>query len=1136
MFYKFIKRNLRHIFLFYLRSCFRKVCILQVSRVWTIFSFNLTNRHYMRYFCFKSCLLVCLTGLFFACSQQTVAAQDTCKAITNKFLSSGYFIENTTCGVVNGRINLFMPIDPSLYTFEWSPNVSDNNLAENLSAGFYHIKISLDSIPACVLDTFFFVNNSDGPNFNVNLDTANCKAKDGAIVLVPADPNAQLVYQWQDGPTGSTLNQIAAGAYIVQVTDTVSGCFSIKRILLPSKNPLLSNTYVVSFPKCGKPIGKVGVNVTGGSGDYLYNGSTSPVYEDLNAGSYKFIITDQLTQCKDTVSVSLIDQPVSGDLTLTPHSVTCPANASNVVNNVGYVEIQVQPNANFRMPFTYNILNGNGLQFQPDSLPGGLYEVQISDADGCNLPIKTFFINQPGNFTLFPLPDIQPETNLQLGSITLNINGGTGGYRFDWDDLPGTNDPINRLNLNAGLYEVTVYDAENCKFPIGPLAIAAQNPKIDSIYLFVKQGAIERFCPTAPVGVGPNGATYASLNGFLTGSSLQGSWVLDSINGCLNYNATGTAGGPKDVIFIRQTVSNNALSRTYAVVVTITSIPPSFENVYFSLPVSNSGTFCGNIPPGLTNFNIVPVAANGLNGTLGQFGAYQINPSNGCINFQSAGITGYNVDKICIGLYAPALNRSHIICYWPSIQPANGCLNDLIPYDTTTITIDNCTEPAQVCLDIPYDQLNQYAIIDNGQNYTGGDFPCGFDTVQVIYKAANWPLVGPYILDNWQIGAQQLTGTFQNFSGLVSLMNQLDPGAGWEINNNFQISGGNPAKTYGPVSIKNTLGTVYQLNPASKIVAQKSVLKLNVGVHNLRIYNKVTACTDSLKVTVVCSDCPTFVSYLPDSLGLVTVTADACDEQFLLCTNFFITQVLQFEIKRNQVATVSSDFSSCGNLTALLLDTGLQQVSIRELSTNCTQNLKVRVNCTPPGVGDLKANPDNYVSPLSTDIAMPILENDIIFGILANEPGLLSVEVLDAPKLGGVTYFADEGIFRYYPENGCGVDTFTYALRDTIGRESIAQVSVRMYCENLFVFNGISPNGDNLNDVWHIIGIEDFPTNEVSVFNRWGSLVYKQRGYTNSNAWDGQSNEKALPDGTYFYLIELGNGDPAVKGYLQIMR
>jgi gliding motility-associated-like protein len=97
-------------------------------------------------------------------------------------------------------------------------------------------------------------------------------------------------------------------------------------------------------------------------------------------------------------------------------------------------------------------------------------------------------------------------------------------------------------------------------------------------------------------------------------------------------------------------------------------------------------------------------------------------------------------------------------------------------------------------------------------------------------------------------------------------------------------------------------------------------------------------------------------------------------------------------------------------------------------------------------------------------------------------------------------------------------------------------VRVNVICDKLLVYNGISPNGDGKNDTWTIVGIEQFPDNEVRVFNRWGNLVFEQKGYSNLNAWNGVWNGKDLPDGAYFYVIDLGGDADTLSGYLHIMR
>uniref|UniRef100_UPI0010A5D691 Calx-beta domain-containing protein n=1 Tax=Cognatitamlana onchidii TaxID=2562860 RepID=UPI0010A5D691 len=93
----------------------------------------------------------------------------------------------------------------------------------------------------------------------------------------------------------------------------------------------------------------------------------------------------------------------------------------------------------------------------------------------------------------------------------------------------------------------------------------------------------------------------------------------------------------------------------------------------------------------------------------------------------------------------------------------------------------------------------------------------------------------------------------------------------------------------------------------------------------------------------------------------------------------------------------------------------------------------------------------------------------------------------------------------------------------------------------LLIFNEFSPNGDGINDTLVINCIEDYPNNSLEVYNRWGNIVYKARNYKND--WGGISNGRAtfnaqeeLPVGTYYYVLDLGNGSEPKVGWLYINR
>ena len=98
--------------------------------------------------------------------------------------------------------------------------------------------------------------------------------------------------------------------------------------------------------------------------------------------------------------------------------------------------------------------------------------------------------------------------------------------------------------------------------------------------------------------------------------------------------------------------------------------------------------------------------------------------------------------------------------------------------------------------------------------------------------------------------------------------------------------------------------------------------------------------------------------------------------------------------------------------------------------------------------------------------------------------------------------------------------------------------------EKLIVYNAVSPNGDGINDTFHIKGIDLYPDNEVEIYNRWGVKVFDAKGYNETdNMFRGYSDGRAtinrnekLPTGTYFYILKYNNTKKVVEqsGYLYI--
>jgi len=108
---------------------------------------------------------------------------------------------------------------------------------------------------------------------------------------------------------------------------------------------------------------------------------------------------------------------------------------------------------------------------------------------------------------------------------------------------------------------------------------------------------------------------------------------------------------------------------------------------------------------------------------------------------------------------------------------------------------------------------------------------------------------------------------------------------------------------------------------------------------------------------------------------------------------------------------------------------------------------------------------------------------------------------------------------------------------DTAKVENIHIAGSREPCQ-IIIYNGVSPNGDNENDFFYIENIEQFPGNRVEIYNRWGGKLFETKHYNNTgNYWTGtvsNTSTEIAPSGTYFYVIELGNGTAPVKGWLEL--
>ncbi|MEW5845404.1 MAG: Ig-like domain-containing protein [Bacteroidota bacterium] len=194
-------------------------------------------------------------------------------------------------------------------------------------------------------------------------------------------------------------------------------------------------------------------------------------------------------------------------------------------------------------------------------------------------------------------------------------------------------------------------------------------------------------------------------------------------------------------------------------------------------------------------------------------------------------------------------------------------------------------------------------------------------------------------------------------------------------------------------------------------------------------------------------------------------------------------------------------------------------------------NVLNRENYTPDAIDD---EAETYAN---TTILIDVLQNDLYLN-----DGVKSVELVTSATNANVIVTGDYKL-QYTPMTGYkGAESFTYKVCDIDDECDIATVTVTVSVDpnrKVKIPEAFSPNGDNINDTFEVQNIEFFQKVTLHVYNRWGNLVYKSENYKND--WDGTSNVSMaigskLPDGTYYYLLEIKDTGKLYKGSVFIKR
>ena len=147
------------------------------------------------------------------------------------------------------------------------------------------------------------------------------------------------------------------------------------------------------------------------------------------------------------------------------------------------------------------------------------------------------------------------------------------------------------------------------------------------------------------------------------------------------------------------------------------------------------------------------------------------------------------------------------------------------------------------------------------------------------------------------------------------------------------------------------------------------------------------------------------------------------------------------------------------------------------------------------------------------------------------------IEVVSSPSFGTLAEMG-EGIYQFQAnDNYAGADEFMYKVCNQNCPSSCTEATVNLAigsnapCDIPSIF---TPNNDGINDSFIIpcLALDDFPNNQMIIFNQWGDEVFQASPYRND--WMGTFSGEVLPVGTYYYVLDLGNSQTPASGFIII--
>ncbi len=221
---------------------------------------------------------------------------------------------DASCGEDNGSAIVTVVGGQTPYLYEWSNN-DIGQIANGLAAGEYTVTVT--DANGCTNTCNVTIGFSNSPSCSATSSTTTCGLDNGSAAVSASGGQAPYTYEWANGATTDIITNVAAGMYMVTVTDA-QGCTSLCMADVGDSQAISVSTNSINAG-CGVMNGSATANVTGGIAPYDYawsNGTSSQTANNLSIGNHTVTVTDAMG-CIATTNVEIVEDPCIIDLALT---------------------------------------------------------------------------------------------------------------------------------------------------------------------------------------------------------------------------------------------------------------------------------------------------------------------------------------------------------------------------------------------------------------------------------------------------------------------------------------------------------------------------------------------------------------------------------------------------------------------------------------------------------------------------------------------------------------------------------------------------------------------------------------------------------------------------------------------------